>query len=178
MIPNSIISFLLAFINNWQNKKVDIWLLSSVSILKKTHHLKAFILTACIFLCAIQGYSYDSSLFDIDEERVKSELKDINDLESFLTLNQGLSFQDIIILPDFQHINFSLNDSSKTSVIKELPLGIPPFFWGFCLSIPGVIIVYAITEDEDNLKKAMMGCIPGTAIIGGCVALSYGLSSW
>ncbi len=45
----------------------------------------------------------------------------------------------------------------------DLPLGIPGFWWGFCLGLIGILLVYILMEDspdrKEETKKALIGAL-------------------
>jgi len=47
---------------------------------------------------------------------------------------------------------------------SQPPLGIPSFLWGFILGVIGILIVYLITENGDETKKALWGCLAFTVL--------------
>ena len=50
----------------------------------------------------------------------------------------------------------------------DLPLGIPGFWWGFCLSWVGILLVYLLMEDsadrKEQVKKAVIGALVGIGV--------------
>ena len=64
------------------------------------------------------------------------------------------------------NVNLSSKSFSSSSS-SDGPFGIPSFWWGCILGPIGMLIVYVVTEDKDELKKSMWGCLAPTII--GCV---------
>ena len=64
---------------------------------------------------------------------------------------------------------------------KNSPLGIPGFWWGFCLSWVGLLLVYLMMDEgsgrKSQVKNALWGCVIGTLIWGfswaGIVGVSF-----
>ena len=50
--------------------------------------------------------------------------------------------------------------------MDDPPLGIPSFLWGMCLGLPGLAVVYFVTEDDEETKKALWGCLVSVAVYG------------
>ena len=120
-----------------------------------------------------------ADIFRVDETKLESELYSINQLEVLVVQHMYLNYTELLkINPDIIELDTELNMTSDTTIKAEPPFGIPSFVWGFCLSIPGVVLVYTMTGDQDELKRSMLGCILGTGIIGGFYSCMYGLSSW
>ena len=54
--------------------------------------------------------------------------------------------------------------------VADSPLGIPGFWWGFCLGWVGMLIVYLMMDEgqdrKDQVKNALYGCLAWTVIWG------------
>jgi hypothetical protein len=65
---------------------------------------------------------------------------------------------------------------------SDSPLGIPGFWWGFCLGWVGMLIVYLMMDEgqdrKDQVKKALIGCIIGSIIGLGIYFLAWGSLLW
>lgn len=48
---------------------------------------------------------------------------------------------------------------------QEPPLGIPSFLWGCILGWVGILLVYLISEDREESKKALYGCITTGVVV-------------
>jgi Na+/proline symporter len=57
----------------------------------------------------------------------------------------------------------------------EPPLGIPSFWWGCIIGVWGIAVVYFVTEDKEETKQALKGCIIGTLV---WVVLYFGFYVW
>jgi len=91
------------------------------------------------------------------EEVVEQENLDVNALEA--------SHPSLLTSPTFK-LNTSFSVMSTLATMDDPPLGIPSFLWGMCLGLPGLAVVYFITEDDEETKKALWGCLVGVAIYG------------
>jgi hypothetical protein len=64
----------------------------------------------------------------------------------------------------------------------DSPLGIPGFWWGFCLGWVGMLIVYLMMDEgqdrKDQVKNALIGCIIGSVIGLGIYFLAWGTLLW
>lgn len=57
-------------------------------------------------------------------------------------------------------------ESTVSFVAKEMPL-VSGFWWGCCLGIVGLALVYFITDnDKAEVKNALIGCVVSTLIFG------------
>ena len=52
-------------------------------------------------------------------------------------------------------------ENSLSSSLLDGPAGIPAFLWGCVLGWIGILVVYLVTEDSDETKKALYGCLIG-----------------
>jgi len=102
----------------------------------------------------------DASLFNIDKQAIEQEVAPLNNLESYVNANDGVTYDDID--------NTSILDKEvvlgDVNLSSEPPLGIPSFLWGFILGVIGILIVYLMTEDGGETKKALWGCIAFAAL--------------
>ncbi len=62
---------------------------------------------------------------------------------------------------------------SSNMMDDEPALGIPSFIWGFVLGWVGILIVYLVTEDNEETKKALWGCVASTLLWVGCYFLFF-----
>lgn len=120
-----------------------------------------------------------SDLFSYDENKVKTELSELSQLESFVLQNEGITLSEI---NENRLINSSLYNFSITSIYKPdqtfAPGGIPSFWWAFVLCSVGaytlyglavvpiaIAVVYLSTSgDMNETKKALWGSLVGTAL--------------
>lgn len=103
-----------------------------------------------------------SNLFHLDEEVVYQSVSDLSRLEDYVK-NQGevnLSKLQTDNHPLVQNIQFS----PEHFTFIEPPLGIPSFVWGFCLGFIGMAVVYFVTEDKEEVKLALYGCLVSSAV--------------
>lgn len=105
------------------------------------------------------------SVVEFDESEVYAAFAGITDLDQYLALNIGKTYSEVS-----QDNNALLTGVSSTTSLPlsvspgELALGIPSWIWGCSFGIIGVLIVYLVTEDKDQMKKALYGCIAGTVV--------------
>jgi hypothetical protein len=108
----------------------------------------------------------NAELFQVDEQELNAEFAQLNELESFVNANEGITISEINQEnPLVQNV---ANASDVLGVLGSLrgdsPLGIPSFLWGFCLNVAGVAIVYFVADDRDETKKAFTGCAISAAL--------------
>lgn len=105
-------------------------------------------------------------LLQDDLSRIDNEFAQLDQLEQ--TVNQsGQTYTQLAAEnnPLVQQLTYN-GDISATllggAAGDERLWGIPGFFWGFCLGILGIILVYVVLEDSAAKKRegrqAMIGC--------------------
>ncbi len=108
--------------------------------------------------------SVDESVFNLDEDALNNAMQELNELENYLALNEGTSYDDL--LTSGSELIANVSDSSSPMGMAqegEAPLGIPAFLWGCVLGWVGLLVVYLVTDnDKAQVKKALTGCIVST----------------
>lgn len=111
------------------------------------------------------------------KEDFSEEFKKLNQLEAIVNDNPSLSVDSVIKEQPQLLKDLGINNEAKSSIGGDDPMrpaGFPAFWWGFCLGIWGILIVYLITDnDKAALNKTVKGCITAVIVYGGITALSY-----
>ncbi len=118
------------------------------------------ILVAMLVMSSMTFANDDASIFSVDKNSIEQELAPLSDLENYVNENAGVTY-DEIDNPEVLDKNVVMGD---VDLNYGPPLGIPSFIWGFLLGVIGILIVYLITEDGDETKKALWGCIAFTVL--------------
>lgn len=118
------------------------------------------ILVAMLVMSGMTFANDDASLFNVDQQAIEQELAPLNDLENYVNENAGVTY-DEIDNPEVLNKDVVMGD---VDLSYGPPLGIPSFLWGFILGVIGILIVYLITEDGDETKKALWGCLAWTVL--------------
>ena len=105
-----------------------------------------------------------SQQLEADQLLMQSEFQSLDALEQKVK-TENLTFVDI----DPSTIQeLSLKEDVRGSLVAvagadDLPLGIPGFWWGFCLGLVGILLVYILMEDsperKEQTKKAVIGAL-------------------
>ena len=119
-------------------------------------------------------------LFQLDEQIIENELKDLMLLEEYVNGNEGIIFAEILYNAELtlveQALNFKLEDVPRIHGTNEGPFGIPSFFWGmvpgFLGSMAGGLAGGLATELAGGLC-CVFSPIGGTLLGLGGVALVY-----
>jgi hypothetical protein len=138
--------------------------------------MKKLTLTFLFSLFALsQVFAGEGNEFTVDRSKIKKEMSNLNDLETYVNQHEGITAEEIkseaLVNPEMKNLAQILNE--------DLPLGIPSFWWGFgagcvgaasfygaCwLGLGAVFFVYFMTdENKEEAKKALWGCLAGTAV--------------
>lgn len=144
--------------------------------------MKKFVTMTLAILITSALFANSQEMFKIDETVMNTELQELYQLENFL-VGKDLTFSSLADEDYFLSKNIIGTTNGLHTIIglSEPPLGISSFLWGFCLGIPGIAIVYFVSEDSDETKKALWGCVAGsllyTVVYVGYYALVIGFSS-
>lgn len=123
--------------------------------------MKKLLLVLCVSVFALGSVlANDSDLFSYDKAKVQQAVSDMSQVEQMINQNPDLSVDDLMAQGKLT-TSFNAASSSPFSTM-EAPLGIPSFLWGCVLGWVGLLIVYLVSEDKDETKKALWGCIAGT----------------
>jgi hypothetical protein len=108
----------------------------------------------------------DSS-FELDAATLEAEFSDLDKIESFIENNNGVTLQELTAeRADLLESVILMADTSTVFTTEEMPI-LGGFWWGCCLGIVGLALVYFITDnDRDEVKKALIGCVISSLVIG------------
>jgi hypothetical protein len=123
--------------------------------------IKKFLFSAAFALACNFGFaSTNADLFQVNEEELNVEFAQLNELESYVNSNEGVTMSSMETnSPLLQNVTTTGDALGILSAYGEPPLGIPSFLWGFCFNVAGVAIVYFVADDRDETKKAFIGCV-------------------
>ncbi len=131
-------------------------------------------LLVSLFITSVQANDHEvfkpdvdaiSQQLESDQLLIQSEFKSLDDLEQKVK-RENLSFEQ---LDPTTVEELSLKEDVKGSLVAvagadDLPLGIPGFWWGFCLGIIGILLVYILMEDSPDRKEQTKKAVIGTLI--------------
>jgi hypothetical protein len=149
----------------------------------KSFFMKQILLKSlCIFfammMLTMQSFAYTlkasnsissteiEAVTQFDDSEIYASFADVSALDQYLSVNEGKSYSDV-----FTENSSILTGVSSTSSLPLSPadngdraLGIPSFLWGCALGWVGMLIVYLVTENKEETKKALWGCIISTVV--------------
>ncbi len=121
------------------------------------------------------NFANQADLFAYDAKKVDKELAVLDAVEQFVDMNRSLTYSEMTQMnnPLASDLKYGATGSFGIQMIEPVA-GIPSFLWGLVLNVGGVLIVYLVTEDNEETKKAAYGCAAGTVLIG-CLAFALPL---
>ncbi|MFM2284534.1 MAG: hypothetical protein RLZZ543_30 [Bacteroidota bacterium] len=139
---------------------------------QKAKLMKKVLFTALLAMAFNFGFAAENAdLFKVDDQEINAEFAQLNELEQFVSANEGITLSEIN--PSNPLVQNMSNSSDILGVLSTLrgdpPMGIPSFAWGACLGVAGIAIVYFVADDRDETKKALIGCV----VVEGGLLLVY-----
>jgi hypothetical protein len=130
--------------------------------------MKKFLLS---FLCLLGGLypSLANGPDDLkfDQKGFETEFRQLNQLENHVNTHPGVTLEKVAEQNADLVQGMPLESNTIATIMADggPALGIPGFWWGFCLGWVGLLVVYLVTDnDKDQVKKALTGCLIATAI--------------
>lgn len=110
----------------------------------------------------------EADLFEVDYNEVAASLTEVTELENFVVENEGVTYSELVAQGSMLVANISEHAQMSADANRRksnTALGIPSFLWGCILGWVGILIVYLVTEDRDETKKALWGCIANGLVV-------------
>lgn len=99
---------------------------------------------------------------------VEDEFAKVNKLEQYLAEHPNMTYEQVKkSKPELlEDVDLIANTNTNLVPTKDMPL-VGGFWWGCCLGVVGLALVYFITDhDKDQVRKAFWGCVIATIIWG------------
>lgn len=120
----------------------------------------------CTTLFLSNANASTASLFELDENAVQIEMTDLNNLESYLELHQGVTLTELM-----QNTNlvqqFALNSMPNhpfSPMFSFDDMDWIGFVWGFCCWPVGIIIYFVKDKEQEYLISVVIGALVATLI--------------
>ncbi len=123
-----------------------------------------FVFFTGVFSCHLL-MAGNAQLFQLDENVILKKIEKLNQLENFVNQYGDVALSQIQKNDKELLINIDTNNFQNLDSVNTPPLGIPSFFWGACLSVPGLIIAAIVTNDKKETQYAGWGCLSNSALI-------------
>jgi hypothetical protein len=121
-----------------------------------------------LLFASYSAFANDADLFKFDYNAVQAEFAQLNQLGDMVTANEDLTYSALKLTNENLITSLSLvSEGALPLQAAEGPvLGIPSFLWGCVLGVPGLVVVY-IVSDQDSVetKKALWGCVASSGVI-------------
>ena len=106
-----------------------------------------------------------------DEWEYKADFKALESIEQYLENHPSDDYENLKATAPELVRNLDSFEAS-TVLTTNSDTAIPPFWWGFCLGIWGILIVLILTDkDKSAVNKAFKGCLVSGAIVIGAYLL-------
>lgn len=127
-----------------------------------------------MFLFTGNSYAGEPGLFTYDKSVVETEMASLNDLEQFVLDHPDTTLSGMVANGHPMASSVAgPNSFSALNLMYEKALGIGGFWWGCCLGVPGVLVVYLVSEDKAETKSAIIGCVVGSLLYSGSYVAYY-----
>lgn len=127
---------------------------------------KAGVLVFSFFISL--GVFANSTDLKIEKTELEKEFSSVSSLELYLASHPDANLETIKAENPqlLENLNLDANVSTTVAPMKDMPL-VGSFWWGCCLGVIGLALVYFITDkDKQEVKSAFWGCLIATIIWG------------
>jgi hypothetical protein len=102
-----------------------------------------------------------------NDPQIDAEFDQLNKIEKYVE-NNDVTLEELQANNSDLVAGIDLNTDAAASIASaDLPAGIPAFWWGCVLGILGVILVYVLTDkNQEQSKKALIGCLAWGVVAG------------
>jgi hypothetical protein len=142
--------------------------LSSISMLKKS----IVLILICLGSLLTAAYAKTKELFVEDFEKINLIMSDLLALDSYLNDHAHVDYHALLVHEQFKHLQLNTHQGLLFGV-QNPPFGVPSFLWGCAFGVLGVALVYFITEDDYEVRKAVWGCIFTNVLVPVTVLVVY-----
>jgi hypothetical protein len=104
----------------------------------------------------------NNDLFSYDPVKMNRELEPLAELEKLIAEVGTFSYTQYYAIQSggsFASCTIPVTTPAVSVLVSDAPANLPPFVWGCLLSGFGVALVYNTTHNNEDTKKAFMGCI-------------------
>ncbi len=127
------------------------------------------LLTLVMFCFSAFAVTANNNPVNIEDGKstIKTEIADLEAIENII-LNEGLTYSELAdkypALVENANIASSAEEEGLFDRASDSPLGIPGFWWGFCLGWVGMLIVYLTMDSGSDRKEQVMNALWGCLI--------------
>ena len=122
--------------------------------------MKRILIFLTSFCLSISSFASDP----LEKEDLSTEFRKLNKVEAIVLANPDLSVDSLVKEQPQLMKDLGIDNNAKSNIGDHddpmRPAGFPAFWWGFCLGVWGILIVYLITDnDKAAINKTVRGCI-------------------
>jgi len=114
-------------------------------------------LIAFILVAISTGAMAHEDVFSYHSKEVKDQLAPLSYLEQLHHENPTKSFDQLVQDNHLDNYNFAETSLYSSSILEPMP-AFPAFWWGCLLGFVGIVIVYLVAQDKEEVKRALWGC--------------------
>lgn len=127
---------------------------------------KNLILTlGAALIFSFNSFADKADMFTYNETEVSVNMEQLDELETYVNNHEGVTYEEV----KAENAELVANVSETPMLIgrtqKKPPLGIPSFLWGCIFGVAGLAVVYFITDNKKETKKALWGCVTSTGVV-------------
>ncbi len=127
--------------------------------------MKKYLLSFMFILLGFFNSQATNNEWELSENFENENFGEIATLEALVERNT-YTLADINAAHPELLQNINLNDESAVETAKDMPI-LGAFWWGCCLGVVGVLLVYIITDnDKGQMKSALIGCVIVSLLVG------------
>lgn len=122
------------------------------------------ILLSILLLTLLSAYSSAgfSSLFSYDAVGLERDMTELQLLEDYVLANPGINLNALQVRQNILINDLNLTANScrgfNSSQEGDPLLGMPAYYWGCCLGLPGLLFVFAVADNDEQTNRAFWGC--------------------
>ncbi len=130
---------------------------------------KIFLLTFILGLC-LNVFAITPETITAKKANIEQQLSSLDAIEKIVA-EEGLTYDQLAV--KYPELVASANVASENeegllSGDRDAPLGVPGFWWGFCLGWVGLLVVYLSMDEgssrKEQVKNALWGCIISSVV--------------
>jgi len=126
---------------------------------KKLYPMRKLIFTTLFAAASALSFASESAAdFQVNDQEFATEFAQLNALDAYVDANEGVTYSEMGENSLLENVSGTTDVNGVVNAMGEPPLGIPSFLWGFCFGILGILLVYFISDDRDETRKALIGC--------------------
>ena len=132
--------------------------------------LTVFVSAALMAVTPVNNPEKLINKFEASSATIDAELSNLHTANTAV-IDNNLSFDELAASHATLVEDANLSSNLKDGIFEKAsdsPLGIPGFWWGFCLGLIGLLIIYIAMDDgadrKSQVKNGVWGCLISAAV--------------